>query len=154
PRTFNFTTADRGNLSRLPNVLVSASTSAPSYPPSNAVDGNLLTDWFTNSGDATPHSLEVTFLEDVLVLGVNLFNSRSFTSGFDSLPGKVTLLTGDRKVLWESPVFALDEGSFQDKHLAVPGAGLAGVRRVVFDGLTHEGNQAGLAEMQVMGRFA
>ncbi|MBI4604567.1 MAG: Ig-like domain-containing protein [Planctomycetes bacterium] len=152
PYAFRFTTVDQGNLARAQGVLVNASTVfSASYPASNLVDGNLQSSWFTANNDPAPMA-EIVFLEDVTVLGVNVLNPRSHPTGFDFLTARVKLLAGDRSVLSDSGVFALDEGGFQDKTLAF--ATISEVRRVLFEGVTWQSIEPGLAEIQVIGRFA
>ncbi|TPW13547.1 MAG: hypothetical protein FD127_1961, partial [Acidimicrobiaceae bacterium] len=150
PFTFQFSTIDRGNLERTAGVLVTASSELGGYPPTRVIDGNAFSEWFTANNDTTP-SIEVIFLEDVTVLGVNVLHSRNYPDGYDYLTGKVTLLTGDRQVLWESPTFNLDEGTYQDKRLAVPA--IQAVRRVRFTGITWVGTQPALSAVEVIGRF-
>ncbi len=151
PHVFRFTTVDRGNLAQTQGVLASASMEfSGSYPPRNLIDGNLLTSWFTANNDPAP-SAEIVFLEDVTVFQVKLSNPRSHPNGFDFLTARVKLLAGDRSVLWESGVVALDEGSFQDKTLIVPG--IQAARRVLFEGVTWQSIEPGLGEIQVVGRF-
>lgn len=151
PHEFTFSTASVGNVAVTEGVLLEASSQNGGWPARQVNDGNLQRSWFVAAGDESP-SIELIFLEDITLREIRLFNPRDFPTGFDFLTGSVTLMTGDRTVLWESGVFSFDEGEFQDKTLAIPE--VEGVRRILFVGETWESNQPALAEISLLGHFA
>ena len=140
------------NLARGAGVEVIASSSSGITLPQRVADGDLLTSWFTASGDAanlgsTPF-VEVILPEDASVAQIRLFGDRQTSSGFFFFAGRFEVFDGAGGVLLQSGVVPL-LGPRRDGALPVD---LDGVRRVRFTGTDDEGPSPGLAELQLISR--
>lgn len=83
----------------------SSSSNWGNYSPSNLIDGNPQSTWFSGSGDsaATGKSpwVEIGFPEDVTIAHVKILGNRdpNWRTGYCVLRGKLTIHGADRKIL-------------------------------------------------------
>ncbi len=140
------------NLARLSGTTVAASSSSFSSPPERAIDGNLLTSWFTGVGDAANKRsapfIEITLPEDGSVAQVRLLGNRTNPVGFDFFAGIFQTFDQFGNELSNSGEVILPAPS---RDVAVP-VDLEGVRRVRFTATDDESNTPGLSEFQIISR--
>jgi VCBS repeat-containing protein len=140
-----------GNLSLLLAPTLNVSSTFRGYPAGRAVDGNLLTSWFTDNGDAANLGgspfFEVVFPRDLTVSELRMFGNREFADGYDFFAGVFQLSAADGTVLF-SGVVSLPA---PDRDLDLPVPNVPGVRRVRFTGTADESIEPGFAELMVIG---
>ncbi|HYR16508.1 MAG TPA: Ig-like domain-containing protein, partial [Mycobacterium sp.] len=144
----------QGNLVRLlrPPILKVSSSFLNLVPADRAVDGDLNTSWFTDTGDAANLGaspfFEVGIRQAVTVTELRMFGNRESANGRDFFAGIFQLFAADGTVLFDSGVVNLPA---PDRDLTVPIPNVAGVRRVRFTATSDEGSSPGFAELEVIG---
>ena len=131
-----------------PGVVYRASSFLDGDEPADAFDGDLRTQWSSQSGAPTPQFLEVEFPSDQTVHRVRVFGNRSTTTA-DFLAFNLQVFDAAGIVLFDSgtvPVTAADSDT------TVVIGGVNGARRVRVTGLSLEnpGGLGGIAELEVM----
>jgi hypothetical protein len=122
-----------------------------SQMPSRAIDGNLLTSWFTASGDAGNNGqspfIEITLPQSSNISQVRLIGNRQTPGTSVFLAGIFTAFDGSGNKIFDSGVVRF----FLWPHDAAVPVNLTGVRRVRFTGTSDQTSTPGLAEIQLIG---
>ncbi|HYB98790.1 MAG TPA: Ig-like domain-containing protein [Candidatus Limnocylindrales bacterium] len=137
------------NLARETGATAAASSNTGSA--SLVIDGELLTSWFTASGD-TANQGQAPFVEVVLpvsagTLQVGVVGNRGIADGRDIFQGRFEAFNAGNVKIFDSGMVSLPAPR---RDLRVPAA-LEGVRRVRFTSLADESQTPGLAELEVLG---
>ncbi len=140
------------NLARLPGTVISASSFSSGTGPERAIDGNVLTSWFTAVGDAANKRsapfIEVTLPQNVNVAQVRVVGNRQNPEGFDIFSGIFQIFDSADVERFNSGEVTLPAPS---RDLTIP-VEQDGLRRVRFSSTADESNTPGLAELQVIAR--
>ena len=152
PDTFELANAAGGdsNLSLLSDAIITSSSELAGFPKENAVDGDLTTSWFTNTGDAA-NQLQTPFIEVTLpfstdVSKVRVKGNRTSPDGFDFIQGTFLGFDENDVEIYNSGLVLLP---LPDRDLEVL-AGVAGVRKVRFTSIVDESLTPGLSEFEVI----
>jgi hypothetical protein len=142
------------NLARALGTITRVSSSFPGFGPARAIDGNLLTSWFTARGDAanlgTVPFYEAILPTDAVVSRINMFGNRQFPRGFDFFAGRFELFDPNNALLFDSGVVDLPAPD-RDISLSIPN--IRGVRKVRFTATADESDEPGFAELEIIGTF-
>ena len=140
------------NLARLPGTVVSASSFSSGKGPERAIDGNVLTSWFTAVGDAANKRsapfIEVTLPQNVNVAQVRVVGNQQNPEGFDMFSGVFQIFDAAGNERFNSGDVTLPAPS---RDLTIP-VEQDGLRRVRFSSTADESNTPGLSELQVIAR--
>jgi hypothetical protein len=138
-------------------VVVSASSSYPGWPPSNATDGDIHTSWYSNTNDSAAKGaspfLQLEFPEASTVRRVTILGNRdpAFLKGYTILSGRVELLNREGRAMASAVSDGVGNRRDFDFRFAEP---VSGVKVVRFTSLADQGNKnpygdVAIAELQV-----
>ena len=139
------------NLSRLAGVTTNVSSHYSGFPGEMAIDGDLITSWFTEGGDAanlgTEPFVEVILAADAVVTRIHLRGNREPADGHDFFRGRFDVFDAADGLLGSEEADL--PAPWRDVQLNIPDQ--SGVRRVRFTSLDDESDEPGLAEFEVIG---
>jgi uncharacterized protein (TIGR03437 family) len=133
-------------------IITNVSSTYRGYAKERAIDGNLNTSWFADTGDAvnrgrTPF-YELTFPRDVTVTCIAMRGNREFKDGYDFLAGEFFGYNAANLIINMTGKVNLPAPS---RDVDLPGLNWSNVRRVRFEGREDEGPGPGFAEIAIYG---
>ena len=147
--TANAAGGDGSNLAFLTESVINTSSALAGFPKENAVDGDLNTSWFANTGDAanqgTTPFIQVTLPFSTKVSKIKLFGNRTNPDGFDFIQGIIHGFDENDVEIFDSGLVTLP---LPDRDLEL--AGVDGLRKVKFTSIVDESLTPGLSEFEVI----
>ncbi len=142
-----------GNLAQLVEpVRFETSSYRNDDSPGLAIDGDPLTSWFSEDGDAanlgSAPFYELVFPSDVTVTDLEMDGNRDPADGFDFLEGVFQLFDSNGNELFSSGNVAL---AAPDRDISFSVGSVDGVKRVRFTGTQDESLSSGFSELRVLG---
>ncbi|MEM7261619.1 MAG: Ig-like domain-containing protein, partial [Planctomycetota bacterium] len=152
--TSTFSTGSLENLALTNNVVATASSQfSAAWPPTNAIDGDLFTSWFTACGDSANQGqspfINIELPGDATVGEVRIFGLRSHPNGFDFFSGIVQAFNEAGEEIFSEAVDLPEP----NRDLVVSLGNLAGVRSVRFTSTADESCEPGLGEIEIIGEY-
>ncbi|MDH5763134.1 MAG: Ig-like domain-containing protein [Nitrospinota bacterium] len=152
PDTFesaNTAGGEGSNLAALTDSVAEASSVLADFPKENAIDGDLATSWFTDTGDAANQGsvpfIQVTLPFTSKVSLIKLLGNRINPDNHDFTQGVLQGFDENDNVIFDSGLVTLP---LPDRDLILP-VSLDGLRKMKFTSVVDEGLNPGLSEVQV-----